>query len=198
MDRLDATRGRSPVPGPPRGFAPIVHTPGVSPRSSHQGGRHPGFRPGLWSTGPTARPGTGERPVGAPDHSQGRNPWAAKPWAAKPWGRNPGRHGYSAPPTGRMHVPGQIRRRPQTPPAKFAGVRRHPTANAERLAGLPQTPRQMPRDLRDSRKRHGKCRETCGTPANATANAERLAGTPANATANAERLAGTPANILST
>ena len=35
----------------------------------------PGFRPGLWSTGPTARPGTGERPVGAPDHSQGRNPW---------------------------------------------------------------------------------------------------------------------------
>ena len=22
MDRLDATRGRSPVPGPPRGFAP--------------------------------------------------------------------------------------------------------------------------------------------------------------------------------
>ena len=80
MDRLDATRGRSPVPGPPRGFAPIVHTPGGSPRSStHQGVRHPGFRPGLWSTGPTARPGTGERPVGAPDHSQGRNPWAAKP-----------------------------------------------------------------------------------------------------------------------
>ena len=26
-------------------------------------------------------------------------------------------------------------------PAKFAGVRRHPAANAERLAGLPQTPR---------------------------------------------------------
>ena len=38
----------------------------------------PGFRPGLWSTGPTARPGTGERPVGAPDHSQGRNPWAGR------------------------------------------------------------------------------------------------------------------------
>ena len=89
MDRLDATRGRSPVPAPPRGFAPIVHTPGVSPRSSHQGGRHPGFRPGLWYTGPTARPGTGERPVGAPDHSQGRNPWAAKPWA----GETPGRRG---------------------------------------------------------------------------------------------------------
>ena len=169
MDRLDATRGRSPVPAPPRGFAPIVHTPGVSPRSSHQGGRHPGFRPGLWYTGPTARPGTGERPVGAPDHSQGRNPWAPD---HSP-GRNPGR--------------------------------RNPALPA-------QTPRQTPRDLRDSRKRrgkrretcgnsrkrHGKCRETCGTPANATANAERLAGTPANATANAERLAGTPANILST
>ena len=38
----------------------------------------PGFRPGLWSAGPTARPGTGERPVGAPDHSQGRNPWAER------------------------------------------------------------------------------------------------------------------------
>ena len=38
----------------------------------------PGFRPGLWSTGPTARPGTGERPVGALDHSQGRNPWAGR------------------------------------------------------------------------------------------------------------------------
>ena len=32
-------------------------------------------------------PGTGERPVGAPDHSQGRNPWAANP----PDGENPGR-----------------------------------------------------------------------------------------------------------
>ena len=64
----------------------------------------PGFRPGLWSTGPTARPGTGERPVGAPDHSQGRNPWAAKPWVAKSLvcgrsGRNPwaGRVRGSAP-----------------------------------------------------------------------------------------------------
>ena len=47
-----------------------------------------------------------------------------------------------------------------TPPAKFAGVRRHPTANAERLALLAQTPRQTPRDLRRLRKRHGKCRET--------------------------------------
>ena len=52
----------------------------------------PGFRPGLWSTGPTARPGTGERPVGAPDHSQGRNPWAAKPWAAKPRAARPQQH----------------------------------------------------------------------------------------------------------
>ena len=94
-------------------------------------------------------------------------------------------------------------------PANFAGVRRRPRQTSPVSA---DTPRQMPRDLRDSRKRHGKCRETCGnsrkrhgkcretcgTPANATANAERPAGTPANATANAERLAGTPANILST
>ena len=54
---------------PPRGFAAPGFRPGVC---------RPGFRPGLWSTGPTARPGTGERPVGAPDHSQGRNPWAAR------------------------------------------------------------------------------------------------------------------------
>ena len=163
MDRLDATRGRSPVPGPPRGFAPIVHTPGVSPRSSHQGGRHPGFRPGLWYTGPTARPGTGERPVGAPDHSPGRNP---------------GRHGYSAPPTGRMHVPGQIRRCPQTPRGKRRETRAacaNATANAERLARLAQTSRQTPRDLRHLRKRRGKRRETCAACANATANAERPA-----------------------
>ena len=92
MDRLDATRGRSPVPGPPRGFAPIVHTPGGSPRSStHQGVRHPRFLPGLWSTrdktphgkregtGPTAWRGTGERLGGARDKSRGKNPWAAKP-----------------------------------------------------------------------------------------------------------------------
>ena len=74
---------RVPAP-PPQGFAPIVHTPGFRPDRPHtRGFAPPGFRPGLWSTGPTARPGTGERPVGAPDHSQGRNPWAAKPWAAR-------------------------------------------------------------------------------------------------------------------
>ena len=28
----------------------------------------------------------------------------------------------------------------------------------------PQTPKQIPGDLRDSRKRQSKCRETCGTP----------------------------------
>ena len=38
-------------------------------------------------------------------------------------------------------------------------------------------------------------RGTCGTPANAKANAERLAGVPANVKANAARLAGVPANI---
>ena len=60
-------------------------------------------------------------------------------------------------------------------PANFAGVRRHPAANAERLAPPAQTPRQMPRDLRRLRKRHGKRRETCAACANATANAERPA-----------------------
>ena len=110
------------VPAPPgfrpdrhtRVSPPIVHTPGVSPRSStHQGFRRPGFRPGLWSTGPTARPGTGERPVGAPDHSQGRNPWApdhsqgrnpgtAKPGATKPWRRKPWAARIQRPPPGRI------------------------------------------------------------------------------------------------
>ena len=67
------------VPGPPQGFRPD--------RPHARGFARPGFRPGLWYTGPTARPGTGERPVGAPDHSQGRNPWAPD---HSP-GRNPGR-----------------------------------------------------------------------------------------------------------
>ena len=68
-------------------------------------------------------------------------------------------------------------------------------ANAGRLAGLPQTPKQMPGDLRDSRKRQSKCRETCGTPANAKVNAGGLAGVSANAKVNAGRLAGLPANV---
>ena len=37
MDRLDATRGRSPVPAPPRGFAP-----GYDP-APLQGARVPGY-----------------------------------------------------------------------------------------------------------------------------------------------------------
>ena len=74
----------------------------------------PGVRPGLWSTGPTARPGTGERPVGAPNHSQGRNPWAANPWAAKPLvcGRS-GRTPWAGRVSGQLPCPG--RGRPQTP-----------------------------------------------------------------------------------
>ena len=128
----------------PRGFAAQGFCP-------PQGFAAPGFRPGLWSTGPTARPGTGERPVGAPDHSQGRNPWAANPWAAR------------------------IRQTPrQTPrdPAQLAQTSRQTPRDPARLA---QTPRQTPRDLRGLRKRHGKCRETCAACANATANAARLA-----------------------
>ena len=107
------------VPAPPRG----------SPRSStRQGFAPPGFRPGLWSTGPTARPGTGERPVGAPDHSQGRNPWAAKP----PGGTD------TAPP----------RRGECTPPAKFAGVRRRPGNSVAGAAGSKVTlATRLPRPL---------------------------------------------------
>ena len=100
----------------------------------------------------------------------------------------------------------------------FAGVPASLSAFAVAFAGVPQVSRHLPRRLRESRKslgicrgvcriraaqgfalggatsrkRHGKRRETCGTPANATVNAERLAGTPANATVNAERLAGLP------
>ena len=117
----------------------------------------PGFRPGLWSAGPTARPGTGERPVGAPDHSQGRNPWAAKPLGGETLGGTD-----TAPP----------RRGECTYPAKFAGVRRRPRPNSPVSA---DTPRQMPRDLRRLRKRPGKRRETCAACANAAANAERPA-----------------------
>ena len=136
MDRLDATRGRSPVPAPPRGFAPIVHTPGGSPRSStHQGVRHPGFRPGLWSTGPTARPGTGERPVGAPDHSQGRNPWAVKPQGETQGGETPRRL-----------------RKPRGKCRETCAACANAAANAVAFAPLAQTPRQTPRNLRGLRK----------------------------------------------
>ena len=47
-----------------------------------------------------------------------------------------------------------------------------------RLAGLPQTPKHFPRDLRDSRKRQKVFRETCGTPANTKKFPEALAGLP--------------------
>ena len=133
----------------------------------------PGFRPGLWSTGPTARPGTGERPVGAPDHSQGRNPWCvddrgetpgvwtigAKPWgggypmrsntggAVHPFGPvGPVWGAYSIRPyTGTcIRVPGQIRRRPQTPaptPLRaFAPTGRVPGQLPCLGRGCPQTP----------------------------------------------------------
>ena len=43
------------------------------------------------------------------------------------------------------------------------------------FAGVPQTSRQMPRNLRDLRKRLGKCRETCAACANVSANAAELA-----------------------
>ena len=94
----------------------------------------------------------------------------------------------------------------------FLEMPRGSSANAKtfffRFAELPQTPKHIPRDLRDSRKHQSISRGTCGipantkafpvglagVPANAKANAARLAGVPANAKANAARLAGVPAN----
>ena len=49
---------------------------------------------------------------------------------------------------------------------------------SEALAGLPQTPKRFPRDLRDSRKGQKVSRETCGTPANAKKFSVGLAGLP--------------------
>ena len=46
------------------------------------------------------------------------------------------------------------------------------------LAGLPQTPKSFPWDLRGSRKRQKVFRGTCGTPANAKKFSGRLAGLP--------------------
>ena len=74
------------------------------------------------------------------------------------------------------------------------GIPANAKVNAAGLARLAQTSRQMPRDLRDLRKRLGKYLETCAACANAKANAARLAGVPANAKVNAARLAGVPAN----
>ena len=65
-------------------------------------------------------------------------------------------------------VPGRLVGRMQYAPTRV------PDAPGQ-LRRRPQTPRQMPRDLRRLRKRHGKCRETCAACANAAANAERLA-----------------------
>ena len=84
------------------------------------------------------------------------------------------------------------------------------SANAEKhfllLAGLPQTPRQFPRDLRDSRKRQsispetcgstrkrqGISPETCGSTRKRQSISRETCGTPANAKKFLERLAGLP------
>ena len=69
---------------------------------------------------------------------------------------------------------------PQTPksfPRDLRDSRKHQKF-LERLAGLPQTPKHFPRDLRDSRKRQKVSRETCGTPANTKKFLEALAGLP--------------------
>ena len=69
---------------------------------------------------------------------------------------------------------------PQTPksfPRDLRDSRKHQKF-LERLAGLPQTPKHFPRDLRNSRKRQSISRETCGTPANTKKFLERLAELP--------------------
>ena len=53
-------------------------------------------------------------------------------------------------------------------------------ANAARLAGLPQTPKHFPRDLRDSRKRQSISRETCGSTRKRQGKRRETCGTPAN------------------
>ena len=58
------------------------------------------------------------------------------------------------------------------------GATRWPKCFWKCLAGLPQTPRQTPQDLRDSRKHQSISHETCGTPANAKVFPVRLAGLP--------------------
>ena len=68
-----------------------------------------------------------ERPVGAPDHSQGRNPWAAKPWAANP----------RAKPRG-ARVPGDVYSPPMVAPGGAYAVApptRVPTSTNQRASG---------------------------------------------------------------
>ena len=59
-------------------------------------------------------------------------------------------------------------------------------------AGLPQTPRQTPQDLRDSRKRQSISRETCGSTRKHQSISHETCGTPANTKAFPARLAGLP------
>ena len=77
---------------------------------------------------------------------------------------------------------------------RFAELPQTPKHIPRDLREYPQTPKHFPWDLRDSRKRQGISHGTCGIPANAKAFPARLAGVPANAKANAAKLAGVPAN----
>ena len=62
----------------------------------------------------------------------------------------------------------------------------------EMLATVLQTPKSFPRDLRDSRKRQSKCRETCGSTRKRQKVFRETCGTPANAKKFSARLAGLP------
>ena len=100
---------------------------------------------------PTNQHQTGHRPEWM-DAGYDHSPRVGVPggaYAIRPYPTGRRAFQYPANLAGVPDAPGKLRRRPQTPPAKFAGVRRHPAANAERLAPPAQTPRQMPRDLRE-------------------------------------------------
>ena len=67
-------------------------------------------------------------------------------------------------------------------------------ANAARLAGLPQTPKHFPRDLRDSRKRQSIFRETCGSTRKRQSISRGTCGSTRKRLGKRRETCGTPAN----
>ena len=64
----------------------------------------------------------------------------------------------------------------------------------EMLAGLPQTPRQTPQDLRDSRKRQSIFRETCGSTRKRQSISRGTCGSTRKRLGKRRETCGTPAN----
>ena len=65
-------------------------------------------------------------------------------------------------------------------------------ANAARPVGLPQTSKQMPGDLRDSRKRQSKCRETCGSTRKRQSKCRETCGSTRKRQSKCYETCGTP------